>query len=468
MNSTANTVERKMTCSTAAKSSCFPSPVEVSQAEKPSKNLKNVPNNECTSKIKDSEQRKSLNITSESTSSFADVQKPQQVFQLTQTTDNSCKFEFYDFTSSQESVSEDLCSQKDTSQPSLLQSKADFSDWEISYSPLSTCEESEGEAEEEKEVKTSQNKLLKVQNFEGAESDTEIFKFKKQHCEEINTSSCLYHSEKSASQSHVDSKCSNSPCVDNQQEMLSAESSFPLNCNQEFQQPGLLSPAINTGNKESQDKGACVLDSVYSCLTRTQSLLLTEGARSPLSQKNKVLRAPSVVLTNTDKMTADAIEKGTCQESLQPAVKKEENLDSTGVCFPSLISKTVSSHSLASMNAKSSPAKELKQMDIGVFFGLKPKVKEESKGEACLSEGKQIPSSVAPSGKRPRQQKRKAEGSVEDLEAVEESSNKDGGVANVTSGGQRKWRKRFRESSTTDEGARKKQCPFYKKIPGET
>lgn len=466
VNSTANTVERKMTCSTAAKSSCFPSPVEVSQAEKPSKNLKNVPNNECTSKIKDSEQRKSLNITSESTSSFADVQKPQQVFQLTQTTDNSCKFEFYDFTSSQESVSEDLCSQKDTSQPSLLQSKADFSDWEISYSPLSTCEESEGEAEEEKEVKTSQNKLLKVQNFEGAESDTEIFKFKKQHCEEINTSSCLYHSEKSASQSHVDSKCSNSPCVDNQQEMLSAESSFPLNCNQEFQQPGLLSPAINTGNKESQDKGACVLDSVYSCLTRTQSLLLTEGARSPLSQKNKVLRAPSVVLTNTDKMTADATEKGTCQESLQPAMKKEENLDSTGVCFPSPISKTVSSHSLASMNAKSSPAKELKQMDIGVFFGLKPKVKEESKGEACLSEGKQIPSSVAPSGKRPRQQKRKAEGSVEDLEAVEESSNKDGGVANVTSGGQRKWRKRFRESSTTDEGARKKQCPFYKKIPG--
>ena len=107
-------------------------------------------------------------------------------------------------------------------------------------------------------------------------------------------------------------------------------------------------------------------------------------------------------------------------------------------------------------------------MDIGVFFGLKPKVKEESKGEACLSEGKQIPSSVAPSGKRPRQQKRKAEGSVEDLEAVEESSNKDGGVANVTSGGQRKWRKRFRESSTTGEGARKKQCPFYKKIPGET
>lgn len=52
MNSTANTVERKMTCSTAAKSSCFPSPVEDSQAEKPSKNLKNVPNNECTSKIK--------------------------------------------------------------------------------------------------------------------------------------------------------------------------------------------------------------------------------------------------------------------------------------------------------------------------------------------------------------------------------------------------------------------------------
>lgn len=464
MNSTANTLERKMTCSTTAKSSCFPSHVEVSQTEKTSKNLKNVPDNECTSKIEDSAQRKSLNITSESTSSFADVQKPQQVFQLTQTTDNSCKFEFYDFTPSQESVpGEDLCSQKDTSQPSLLQSKADFSDWEISYSPLSTCEESEGEVEEETEVKTSQNKLLKVQNLEGDEYDAEVLKFKK----EINTSSCLYLSGKSASQSYVDSKCCNSPCVDNQQVMLSAESSFPLNCNEEFQQPGLISPAVNTGNKESQDKGAGALDSGYSGLIHTQPELLTEGAGSPLSQKSKVLRGPSVVLPNTDKMTADAIEKGACQESLQPAVKKEENLDSTGVCFPSPISKTVSSRSLASMKAKSSPAKGLKQMDIGVFFGLKPKVKEESKGEACLSEGKQILSSVAPSGKKPRQQKRKAEGSVEDLEAVKESSNKDGGFADVTSGGQRKWRKRFRESSTPDEGARKKQCPFYKKIPGE-
>ncbi|OXB82347.1 UNVERIFIED_CONTAM: hypothetical protein H355_009272 [Colinus virginianus] len=466
-NSAANTLERKTTCCTAAKSSCFPSHAEgISQTEKPSENFY-VPNNQCTSTIQDSEQRKSQNITGESTSSFADVQKPQQIFQLAQTADNSCKFEFYDFTSSQESVSgEDLCSQKGESQLSLLQSKADFSDCEISYSPLSTCEESEGEAEEEKGVKTLQNKLLSVQNFEGEESNSEVVVFKKQHSEEINTSSYPHHSGKTASHSHIDSKCCNSPRVDNQQEAVSADSSSPLNCNEEFHQPGLISPAVHRDNKKSQDGGTCALDSVFSGLTHTQSELFTEGAGSPLSQKNKALRGLSTVLTGTDKMTADAIENGAFQESLQPVVKEEENLDAARVCFPSPISKTASSRSLASMNAKSSPAKELKQMDIGVFFGLKPKVKEESKGEACLGEGKPTPSSVSPSGKRSRQRKRKAEGSVEDVEAIKESLNKDEDLGNVTSGGQRKWRKRFKESSTTGEGTRKKQCPFYKKIPG--
>lgn len=438
-----------------------------------------------------SPQMKSLNIISESTSSFADVQKLQQTRQLTQTIDNSCKFEFYDFASSQESGTEDLCSQKDTSQPSLLQLKADFSDCEISYSPLSTFEESEEETEEEeKKVKISQNKLFQVQNFEGEESNSVVFNtcdgvflqqkpqyehtkmgnfiIKKPHCEEVNTLNHLDHSVKTVSQSHVNSKFCNSACVDNQhqQEALASGSSFPLNC-EEVEQPEFISSAAEAGNTQSEDTGACAWDSAYMSFTETSSLLVREGAESLLTQKSNILRDPSNILTNTDKMTANAIEKTACQQSLQSVVKKEGNLNTAAVCFPSPISKTASSLSLASMNAKSSSAKELKQMDIGVFFGLKPKVKEESKVETRLSEGKQISSSVTPNGKRPRQLKRKAEGSVEDVEAVIESSSKNGALADVSFGGQRRWRKKFKELPTTGEGTRKKHCPFYKKIPGE-
>ncbi|XP_010309943.2 DNA cross-link repair 1A protein isoform X1 [Balearica regulorum gibbericeps] len=485
VNSSANALEGKMTCSTAAEPTCSPSHVEeISQNEKPSNNVKNVPNDDSTLIVR-SLQMKSLNITTESTSSL--VQKPQQTFQLTQTTDDNCKFEFYDFVSSQESgTGEDLCSQKDTNQPSLLQSKADFSDCEISYSPLSTFEESEEETEEEKKVKISQNKLVKVQNFEDEESNSVMFKtfdgllsqqkpqyehtkmgnfiIKKKHCEEVNTLNHLDHSAETVSQSRMNSKFCNSTCVDNQhQQEASCGSSFPFNC-EEVEQPELIFSGAKAGTTKSEGTGD--LDSAYVSFTEMSTLLVREGAGSLLTQKSNVLRDPSNILTNTDKITPNAIEKTACQESLQSVVEKEENLNTAALCFPSPISKTVPSLSLASKNAKSSSAKELKQMDIGVFFGLKPKVKEESKGETRLSEGKQIPSSVSPNGKRPRQEKRKAGGSVEDVEAVTESSNKNGAFADVNSRGQRRWIKKFKELSTTAEGTRKKHCPFYKKIPG--
>ncbi|XP_014815717.1 PREDICTED: DNA cross-link repair 1A protein [Calidris pugnax] len=490
VDSSVNTLEGKTMYCTAIKPSCSPSHVEeMSQNEKPCNNVKNVPNDDCVLMVRSSPQMKSLNLVSESTSSFADVQKPQQTRQLTQTTVNSCEFEFYDFASSQESgTGDDVCSQKDTSQLSLLQSKADFSDCEISYSPLSTFEESEEEIEEEeKKVEISQNKLFKVQNFEGEESNALVFKtldgvllpqkpqhehskignfvIKKPNCEEVNTLKYVDHSEKTVSQSHVNSKSCNSACVDNkhQQGVLTSGSSFPFNC-EEAKQPGLISSAAKAGNTDSEDTGACALDSAYVSLTETSSLLVGEGAGSLLTQKKNVLRDPSNILLNTDKMTASAIEKTLCWESLQSVVEKEENCNTAAVCFPSPISKTVSS--LSNVNLKSSPAKELKQMDIGVFFGLKPKVKEEGKGETRLSEGKQVSGSVTPNGKRARQQKRKAEGSVEDVEAVIENSSKNGAFAEVSSGGQRRWRKKFKELPAPGEGTGKKHCPFYKKIPG--
>ncbi|XP_062463891.1 DNA cross-link repair 1A protein isoform X1 [Pezoporus occidentalis] len=490
VNSLSDTLERKMTCSAAPKLSCSPGQVEqISQSEKPSKNMKNTPNDDCTLRVQSSPQIKSLNLISESTSSFARVQTPQEPFQHTETTDNSCDFEFYDFVSAQESgTGEDLCSEKDTSQLSLLQSKADFSECEISYSPLSTFEESEEETEEEK-VKISQKKLFRDCNSEDEDCNSMMFKtfdglllqqkpqyehtkprhsvIKNKHCEEVKPLDHLDHGVKTVSQSHKNRKFCNSTCVDNQnqQEALASGSSSPFNW-EESEEPELISSAAKSGDTESEDTGTCALDSAYLSFTETSPLLAREGARSLLTQKSNALRESSNILTNADKMPSNAVEKTSCQESLQSVVKKERNFNTAAVCFPSPNSKTVTSLSLASTNAKSSPAKELKQMDIGVFFGLKPKVKEESKEEMCLSEGKQIPISVTPNGKRPRQAKRKAEGSVEDVETVTGSSTTNGAFAGVSSGGQQRWNKKFKVLSTAGEETRKKHCPFYKKIPG--
>ncbi|XP_009876251.1 PREDICTED: DNA cross-link repair 1A protein, partial [Apaloderma vittatum] len=492
VNSSANTLEGKMTCSTAAEPSCSPSHVEkILQNEKPSNNVKNISNDDCTMMVESSPHMKPLNIISESTSSFADVQKPQQSFQLMQTTDNSCNFEFYDFASSQKSgTEEDLCSQKDTTQPSLLQSEVDFSDCEISYSPLSNFEESQEETEEEEQkVKMSQDRLFEVWNFEDKESNSVVFKtsdgllsqqkpqyehtkmgnfiIKKKHCEEVNTLHHLDHVVKTGPQSQVNSKLCNSTSGGNQhqQEVFPRGSSFLSNC-KVIAQPGLSSSAARAGNTESEDAGACPLDPAYMSFTEMSSLVVGGDAGSLLTQKSNDLGDPSNVLTAADEMTANAFEKKAHKENLQSVVRREGNCDKAAVCFPSPNSKTVPSLSLANINAKSSSAKELKQMDIGVFFGLKPKVKEESKGETCLSEGKQILTSVTPSGKRPRQQKRKAEGSVENVEAVMEASSQDGAFANVSSGGQQRWRKKIKELPTAGEGKRTKHCPFYKKIPG--
>uniref|UniRef100_A0A8C3NPP3 DNA cross-link repair 1A protein n=1 Tax=Cyanoderma ruficeps TaxID=181631 RepID=A0A8C3NPP3_9PASS len=465
VNPLGTTVEMKMTGSTAAKPSCSSSYAEeTSQDEKPSTEIKPVPNDDSASMVRNSPQMKSLNIVSGSTSFFAGVEKPQQTLQLPQTADNCCKFEFFGFASSQESeTGKDLCIGKDTSQPSLLQSGVDFNDCEISYSPLSTCEESE--EEEEEKVEVSQNKSFKVQNSE-EDSNSVVFETfdglllqRKPQYEHTKMENCVTKKnlcEEEKTLSHLDP----------QQGLVASGSTFASSY-KKAERPELISSAAKAGTTESEDAGTCALDSACVSFTEASSLLDREDAGSLLTQKSNVLREPRNTLTHTDKMTASAIEKTTHQESLQTAVEKKGNFSTASVTFPSPISsKSPSSLSLATMNTKSSPAKELKQMDIGVFFGLKPKAKEERKGEACLNVKKQIPASVSPNGKSPRQQKRKAEGSVENVEAVTESSSKNEAIVDVPPGGQRRWRKKFKKLPTTGEEPSKKHCPFYKKIPG--
>lgn len=166
-------------------------------------------------------------------------------------------------------------------------------------------------------------------------------------------------------------------------------------------------------------------------------------------------------------------------------------------------------------NARHPSTKVMKQMDIGVYFGLPPKRKEEKLlGESAL-EGINLNPVPSPNKKRSSQCKRKAEKSLSDLEfdasnlnesqlSVELSSersqrqkkrrkksnslqegvyqkrsdhliNTESEAVNLSKvkvftksahGGLQRGNKKIPESSNVG-GSRKKTCPFYKKIPGK-
>ncbi|XP_077733688.1 DNA cross-link repair 1A protein [Canis aureus] len=157
--------------------------------------------------------------------------------------------------------------------------------------------------------------------------------------------------------------------------------------------------------------------------------------------------------------------------------------------------------------------KVMKQMDIGVYFGLPPKRKEEKLlGESAVG-GMNLNPVVSPNEKRSRQRKRKAEKSLSDLEFDAKNLNESQPSVEVSNERPQR-RKRLKKSDSLEEGTpqkrshhlnrtesktvnlkkdkvsiksacgrlqrgnmkipespnagqlRKKTCPFYKKIPG--
>uniref|UniRef100_A0A8C6XCT0 DNA cross-link repair 1A protein n=1 Tax=Naja naja TaxID=35670 RepID=A0A8C6XCT0_NAJNA len=145
-------------------------------------------------------------------------------------------------------------------------------------------------------------------------------------------------------------------------------------------------------------------------------------------------------------------EEGSCKSIAMPIL-------------PSTVSKT-QPHPATNTEVQISPPKRLKQMDIGVFFGLQPKVKSKTPPQKNLSEERVIVNPSAANGNKLLSRKRKAEGSVGETDTVTKSSSiKYDTKSDSISGGQRRQKKRYRESYPGEDGI-KKQCPFYKKIPG--
>ncbi|KAM6183951.1 DNA cross-link repair 1A protein [Erethizon dorsatum] len=206
-----------------------------------------------------------------------------------------------------------------------------------------------------------------------------------------------------------------------------------------------------------------------------------------------------------------------CRKTLDGMPDGEVTLLSTGKSSTSTAAKS----SLKKMS--SSPkgnarqfSKVMKQMDIGVFFGLPPKRKEEKLLEESALEVMNLNPVTSPNKKRPRQCKRKAEQSLSDLEFDAKNLNESQFSVELSDERSQRQRKRRKKSNSLegthrkrsghlinntesesgtvkfskdkafiksapgrlrrgntkvsespDAGElRKKTCPFYKKIPG--
>ncbi|XP_054099305.2 DNA cross-link repair 1A protein isoform X2 [Callithrix jacchus] len=165
-------------------------------------------------------------------------------------------------------------------------------------------------------------------------------------------------------------------------------------------------------------------------------------------------------------------------------------------------------------NARHPSTKVMKQTDIGVYFGLPPKRKEEKLPEESALKGINLNPVPSPNKKRSWQCKRKAEKSLSDLEFDAKNVNESQLSVELSSERSQRQKKRLKKSNSPQEGAhqkradhltnaesetvnlskvkvftksahgglqrrdkkipessnvgelRKKSCPFYKKIPG--
>ena len=111
-------------------------------------------------------------------------------------------------------------------------------------------------------------------------------------------------------------------------------------------------------------------------------------------------------------------------------------------------------------NATHPSTKVMKQMDIGVYFGLPPKRKEEKLMEEGAIEGMGFKPLLSPNKKRARQCKRKAEKSLSDLEFDAKNLNENWQSVELSSQRAQRQRKRPRKSDSLQEGTQQKRSDY--------
>ncbi|XP_007665881.2 DNA cross-link repair 1A protein [Ornithorhynchus anatinus] len=365
--------------------------------------------------------------------------------------------------------------------------ETDVSDYEISYSPLKSDEDT---YDTDGDLENSQSKLSLTGNSEYSNTN---YNDENEHSVgfiEPYTQSAL---SLSTSQSSESTKFSDLSCATNFLKFPSGASPRELNLSSNYTKapeedhdgPKLFVSQSKMGDEPTKDSavGNCPSPNIAR-RARSKSLKYRKESSLPLkSTEREVLELSSSHLS--DKSNSVNEIKGTMDIS-QPSQSAIECFSSSQKC-----------------DVKSPPSKTLKQMDIGVFFGLPPKVKEEKVRKGTSKGMKNVSPIISPKEQHSRKRKRKAD-SLSDTEpltvkteersqrqrkrlresdALEEEVQKTKAIMSVKDlksfsgnltkvsteparAGSRRWRKRFKESTYTEEGPPKKICPFYKKIPG--
>ncbi|XP_060624434.2 DNA cross-link repair 1A protein isoform X2 [Anolis sagrei] len=398
------------------------------------------------------------NINNKRTSSLDNNEESKE---KTQCTDDTKQVGFFSLFS-QENC-EDLKNQHGSDQVNILTSDADSIECDISYSPLNTDEEEAmlTEAEEAEEAHHFTKRQFDIRDIEkknegGGSSVFNASPLKALNYDSIeriqastknNDSSKTLNilkniGTKPLSQGNIVNRVYSSTNGDGLK-LPNEDHNIPVEGKRtrEHFESLKLDCALNAGGRSWSDCNGSNWANEDSAVKHT--LLTSEDSAMSfhLGQK-QVRRCLDRTVTGTDRTSLDS-------NSIAMSVS------------PSPASKILPHVSVANIQVRCHPAKELKQMDIGVFFGLEPVAKMEGKEKKSLGENVQSQSPPAATGTRPQTRKRKAKGSVEDSDGIPESSGK-----NATPSRQRRWRKKFKESCPDEEETRKKQCPFYKKIPG--
>ncbi|XP_036029218.1 DNA cross-link repair 1A protein isoform X3 [Onychomys torridus] len=116
-------------------------------------------------------------------------------------------------------------------------------------------------------------------------------------------------------------------------------------------------------------------------------------------------------------------------------------------------------------NASQPSKKAMKQMDIGVFFGLPPKRQEETSPRKGALEGPKVNPVVSPKEKRPRLCKRKAEDSLSDLELDLGNLNESQHSMELFGERAQHRRKRHKKSNSPREGTDQRRSGHLIKDP---
>ncbi|XP_062988758.1 DNA cross-link repair 1A protein [Elgaria multicarinata webbii] len=446
----------------------------------------------------------SMDITNINPPSLENIKGSEHRIQSTDSTKLECPGPL----SQQYESDEDLDSQHGSYQLNMLISEAVLSDCDITYSPLNTDEEeaiqTEEEEEEEKavvavaaaQIKHFRKRLFINGKLEDKDGTVESSIFYKPLCAsqqgefdrnnvkimQACTANKEPHNTLNAlqtvggiswplSHSSTLSRVCTSTNILEQLEQPTEVLTLPVECKRTKEELEWLKRSSSAtgecGWGNCNDYNWVSEDSAIKDIL-VASVSKEEGIGSFLPSQSGTREEPNSSLDTKSKTVTSTCRNMLAQNNSYSIIEKEGNFcnNTTMPIFPSTISKALQYVPAANTKVQTIPAKELKQMDIGVFFGLQPKAKMESDQMKNLCEGAQTWSPLATTGKRPRSQKRKAEGSVGDSDMITESSSKNVSPADPTSGRQRRWRKKFKEPCPAAEEMGKKQCPFYKKIPG--